>query len=384
MYFFIHVLVRENGRVEGFNIWRIYIMVSRRLMIIGGVVVVAVVGGVVYSMTTQSANKTSAFTAAIVSDTNGVNDKGFNQSAWEGLKKWGASEGLSKGTAGYDYFQPKTVADYDTQLTQAANAKFNVVAAIGNTFKDSVQAVSKKYPDTKFVLVDEVAGKKYKNVASVMFRSEQSSYLVGVAAAKKAQALGDTTVGFVGGMKNAVIESFAAGYLAGVKSVDSNLTVDVEYAGSFSDVAKGQTMATTMIAKGEHVIFQAAGAVGSGVFTAAKKQDATLDAHSKDKVWVIGVDMDQTDMGKYETKDGQSDNLTLTSSLTGIGRGVQLIIESAQKDKFPGGKTVYYGLKEGGVGVTMNNLTDDEKTAVEKAKAAILDGSVKVPATMAN
>lgn len=359
-------------------------MVSRRTLIIGGVAVV-VVAGIAYAATSGSKGGSSdKFTAAVVSDTNGVNDKGFNQSAWEGLEKWGKANNLSKGQNGYNYFQPKTVADYDTQLTQAATAKYNVVSAIGNTFKDSVQTVSKKYPDTKFVLVDEISDKKYKNVASVMFHSEQSSYLVGIAAATKAKEIGDDTVGFVGGMKNQVIESFLAGYQAGVKSVDPNMKVDATYAGTFSDPAKGQTIAKAKMAQGEHIIFQAAGGVGNGVFQAAKDQDATLAADSKDKVWVIGVDMDQTNMGDYKSKDGQSANLTLTSSLTGVGRGVQLIMESAQKDKFPGGKTVYYGLKKGGVGVVTKNLNADEKKAVETAKEKIISGDIKVPATPEN
>lgn len=359
-------------------------MVSRRTLIIGGVAVV-VVAGIAYAATSGSKGGSSdKFTAVVVSDTNGVNDKGFNQSAWEGLEKWGKANNLSKGQNGYNYFQPKTVADYDTQLTQAATAKYNVVSAIGNTFKDSVQTVSKKYPDTKFVLVDEISDKKYKNVASVMFHSEQSSYLVGIAAATKAKEIGDDTVGFVGGMKNQVIESFLAGYQAGVKSVDPNMKVDATYAGTFSDPAKGQTIAKAKMAQGEHIIFQAAGGVGNGVFQAAKDQDATLAADSKDKVWVIGVDMDQTNMGDYKSKDGQSANLTLTSSLTGVGRGVQLIMESAQKDKFPGGKTVYYGLKEGGVGVVTKNLNADEKKAVETAKEKIISGDIKVPATPEN
>lgn len=359
-------------------------MVSRRTLIIGGVAVV-VVAGIAYAATSGSKGGSSdKFTAAVVSDTNGVNDKGFNQSAWEGLEKWGKANNLSKGQNGYNYFQPKTVADYDTQLTQAATAKYNVVSAIGNTFKDSVQTVSKKYPDTKFVLVDEISDKKYKNVASVMFHSEQSSYLVGIAAATKAKEIGDDTVGFVGGMKNQVIESFLAGYQAGVKSVDPNMKVDATYAGTFSDPAKGQTIAKAKMAQGEHIIFQAAGGVGNGVFQAAKDQDATLAADSKDKVWVIGVDMDQTNMGDYRSKDGKSANLTLTSSLTGVGRGVQLITESAQKDKFPGGKTVYYGLKEGGVGVVTKNLNADEKKAVETAKEKIISGDIKVPTTPEN
>ena len=359
-------------------------MVSRRTLIIGGVAVV-VVAGIAYAATSGSKGGSSdKFTAAVVSDTNGVNDKGFNQSAWEGLEKWGKANNLSKGQNGYNYFQPKTVADYDTQLTQAATAKYNVVSAIGNTFKDSVQTVSKKYPDTKFVLVDEISDKKYKNVASVMFHSEQSSYLVGIAAATKAKEIGDDTVGFVGGMKNQVIESFLAGYQAGVKSVDPNMKVDATYAGTFSDPAKGQTIAKAKMAQGEHIIFQAAGGVGNGVFQAAKDQDATLAADSKDKVWVIGVDMDQTNMGDYKSKDGKSANLTLTSSLTGVGRGVQLITESAQKDKFPGGKTVYYGLKEGGVGVVTKNLNAEENKAVETAKEKIISGDIKVPTTPEN
>ena len=356
-------------------------MVSRRLMIAGGVVVVAIAGIGLASMNGGQAQGENQFTAAMVSDTNGVNDKGFNQSAWEGLQKWGKQNNLTKGKDGYNYFQPKSVADYDTQLTQAATAKYDLVAAIGNTFKDSIETVADKQPKTKFVLVDEQADKKYKNVASVKFHSEQSSYLVGVAAAKKAQAVGDKTVGFIGGMRNSVIESFLAGYQAGVKSVDPSIKVDATYAGTFSDPAKGQTIAKAKIAQGEHVIFQAAGGVGNGVFQAAKDQSATLVSGSKEKVWVIGVDLDQTNMGDYKTKDGKKDNLTLTSSLTGIGRGVQLIAKDAQHDKFPGGKTVYYGLKEGGVGVVTKNLNDDEKQSVDTAKDKIIDGDIKVSAT---
>ncbi|MCX2910749.1 BMP family ABC transporter substrate-binding protein, partial [Bifidobacterium longum] len=87
-----------------------------------------------------------------------------------------------------------------------------------------------------------------------------------------------------------------------------NMNVDVQYADSFTDAAKGQTIAKAMMAKGEKVIFQAAGTVGNGVFTAAKDNNQTMTADSKDKVWVIGVDMDQSDMGAYKDKDGKKSN----------------------------------------------------------------------------
>ena len=76
-------------------------MVSRRTLIIGGAAVV-VVAGIAYAATSGSKGGSSdKFTAAVVSDTNGVNDKGFNQSAWEGLEKWGKANNLSKGQNGY-------------------------------------------------------------------------------------------------------------------------------------------------------------------------------------------------------------------------------------------------------------------------------------------
>ncbi|MBJ7672691.1 BMP family lipoprotein [Weissella confusa] len=355
-------------------------MVSRRLLLVGGVVAVAAVGGAAYAMSGNDAgNAKKNYTVAIVTDVGGVDDKSFNQSAWEGLEKWGKSHKLTKGVNGYNYFQSKTQADYATNFQQAVTAKYSMVAGIGYSLHDATVNAAKKNPKTDFVLVDDIDTKKTKNVASVMFRSEQSSYLAGVAAATKAKDLGSNTVGFVGGMHGNIVDAFEAGYVAGVQSVDKNIKVDVQYADSFTDASKGQTITNAMIAKGEKVIFQAAGAVGNGVFTSAKDTNQQLVADSKDKVWVIGVDMDQSDMGAYTSKDGKKSNFTLTSSITGVGRGLELVANKAMKGEFPGGKTVAYGLKEGGVATPTKNMTDDEKSAVEKAKDDIVSGKIKVP-----
>ncbi|MDR3240852.1 MAG: BMP family ABC transporter substrate-binding protein [Lactobacillaceae bacterium] len=356
-------------------------MVSRRLKMIGGaVVVVAVVGGIIAATSNKDSAKNSKnFSVAIVTDVGGIDDKSFNQSAWEGLKAWGKDNNLKQGKDGYTYFQSKTAADYQTNFQQAVEGGYKMIAGIGYSLHDATETAAKKNPKTEYVLVDDIASSKIKNVTSVMFRSEQSSYLAGVAAATKAKALGDSSVGFIGGMHGNIIDAFEAGYVAGVKSVDSNLTVNVQYADSFTDSAKGQAIANTMIAKGEHVIFQAAGAVGNGVFQSAKDTNQTLDADSKDKVWVIGVDMDQSNMGVYKSKDGKSENFTLTSSITGVGRGLQLVADKAKDGKFPGGKVVAYGLKQGGVSTPTNNLNAAEKAAVEKAKKAIIAGTIKVP-----
>jgi basic membrane protein A len=360
-----------------------YIMFSRRLMVIGGVVVVAVAAGVAYTMTQNGSSSASKnYTVAMVTDVGGVDDKSFNQSAWEGLKAWGKEHDLKQGKDGYNYFQSDSEADFATNFSQAVSAGYKLVAGVGYATHDALVNAAKANKDTNFVLLDDDAGSKYSNVSSVVFHSEQSSYLAGVAAATKAKELGDTTVGFIGGQNSETIQTFQAGYIAGVQSVDANMTVDSQFVGSFTDSAKAKTIATAMIAKGEHVIFHAAGPAGNGMFTAIKDTDTGLTADAKDKVWAIGVDMDQANMGSYKTSDGKSANFTLTSAVKAVGHGLALIADKGLKGDFPGGETTSLGLKDKGVYVTTKNLDDEEKAAVKKAQKAILDGDVAVPTTM--
>ena len=354
-------------------------MVSRKLVV--GAVALVVVGGVAFGFA-QNAPKKAAkdnFTVAMVTDVGGIDDHSFNQSAWEGLQKWGKENNLTKGTSGYDYFQSKTASDFQTSFNQAVSNKFDLVAGIGYSLHEATVSTAEKNKNTKFVLVDDIDTKKTKNVASVMFKSEQSSYLVGVASATKAKELGQTSVGFVGGVPGNIIDAFEAGYTAGVKSVDKNMKVDVQYTNSFTDAAKGQIITNALIANGNHVIFQAAGASGNGVFTSAKAVNTKLSKDSKDKVYVSGVDMDQTAMGAYSDVNGDKDNFVLTNSLTNVGRGLELIANQAKDGKFPGGKVTAYDLKSGGVGVTTKGLNKAEKVAVKKATTKITSGTVKVP-----
>lgn len=354
-------------------------MVSKK-MLVGGAVALVVVGGAAVA-STQGGTKDSKknFTVAMVTDVGGVDDKSFNQSAWEGLEKWGKSHNLTKGTNGYDYFQSKSASDFQTSFNQAVSNKFDIVAGIGYSLHEATVSTAKANPKTNFVLVDDIDTKKTKNVASVMFKSEQSSYLVGVASATKAKELGLKSVGFVGGVHGNIIDAFEAGYVAGVKSVDPNMKVNVQYTDSFTDAAKGQIITNAMISGGERVIFQAAGASGNGVFTSAKATNSKLANDSKDKVFVSGVDMDQTDMADYKDVSGKKSNFILTNSLTNVGRGLQLIADQSMKGKFPGGKTTVYDLKAGGVGITKKGLDEEELKAADKAAKDITSGKVEVP-----
>lgn len=309
---------------------------------------------------------------AMVTDTGGVDDKSFNQSAWEGLQEWGAEHKLSKG-AGFDYFQSSNASDYSTNFSAAIDEGYTVVAGIGFSLIDAVATSAKDYPETNFIMIDNVLD-GFDNVASATFADHEASYLAGIAAGKATKT---KKVGFIGGMEGEVITRFEKGFVAGVKSVDESIQVDVQYAGSFTDSAKGKTVAAAQYAAGSDVIFHAAGATGNGVFSEAKEINEKRAAD--EKVWVIGVDRDQSDQGAYTDKDGKEGNFVLASTIKQVGQALHLLADLAVDGKFPGGQVTVYGLKDGGVDLALTNVDEETAKLIEDAKAGIISGDITVP-----
>ncbi|WP_159795777.1 BMP family lipoprotein [Streptococcus halichoeri] len=310
--------------------------------------------------------------AAIVTDTGGVDDKSFNQSAWEGLKAWGKENNLKKG-AGFDYFQSTSESEYATNLDTAVSSGYKLIYGIGFALKDAIVKAAGDNSEANFVIIDDVIKGK-NNVASVTFADNEAAYLAGIAAAKTTKT---KVVGFVGGMEGTVITRFEKGFEEGVKSVDKDIKIKVDYAGSFGDAAKGKTIAAAQYAAGADIIYQAAGGTGAGVFNEAKAENERKN--EADKVWVLGVDRDQKDEGNYTSKDGKKSNFVLASSIKKVGHAVQLINKKVVDGKFPGGKTTVYGLKDGGVDIATTNLSEDAVAAIKEAKAKIIAGDIKVP-----
>lgn len=315
---------------------------------------------------------------AIITDIGGVDDKSFNQSAWEGLKAWGKEHDLKKGTEGYDYIQSNDASEYTTNIDQAVTNGFKTVFGIGYLLADPITQAADANPDTQFAIIDSVIDGK-DNVVSATFKDNEAAYLAGVAAAHTTKS---NKVGFIGGEEGAVIDRFEAGFANGVKDAAKELgkdvDVDIEYAASFGDPAKGKALAANMYQNGADIIYHASGGTGAGVFQEAKALNEEKNA-DEDKVWVIGVDSDQDAEGKYKSKDGKDENFTLTSTLKGVGAAVQDISNRALEDKFPGGEHLVYGLKDGGVDLTEGYLSDDAKAAVKEAKDKIIAGDIKVP-----
>ena len=304
-------------------------------------------------------------TAALVTDGGSIDDKSFNQSAWEGLEAWGKENKLEKGVNGYNYAQSNSDADFTPNINKLIKAKYSTIFGIGYKLAPAIKKTAKQNPKTNFVIIDDVVSGK--NVASVTFKSEQSSFLAGVAAAETTKT---NKVGFLGGVKSDVITTFEKGFIQGVHAVNPKITVDVKYAGSFTKADLGQSMATAMYNNGEDVIFHAAGGTGAGAFTAAKNL-----AKNGKKVWVIGVDQDQKADGAY--KGG---NVTLASAVKEVGNAAKDIANKAMKDKFPGGKVVTYDLKSKGVDLVNDNMSDSAWKVVQQYVQKIIKGDLTVKA----
>ncbi|HFZ7204959.1 TPA: BMP family protein [Streptococcus agalactiae] len=290
----------------------------------------------------KSANK-SDIKVAMVTNQGGVDDKSFNQS------------------------------DHANNLDTAASSGYNLIFGIGFGLHDTIEKVSENNKDVKYVIVDDIIKGK-ENVASVTFADNEAAYLAGVAAAKTTKT---KTVGFIGGMEGVVVKRFEAGFKAGVKSIDPAIKVAVSYAGSFTDAAKGKTIAATQYATGVDVIYQAAGGTGAGIFSEAKTENETRK--ESNKVWVIGVDRDQSQEGNYVSKDGKKANFVLASTIKEVGKSLQSVAELTEKKQYPGGKVTVFGLKDSGVDIKEHQLSSEGSVAVKKAKEDIVSGKIQVP-----
>ncbi|GER65684.1 putative lipoprotein YufN [Weizmannia acidilactici] len=342
--------------------------------------IVLAVGTLLAACGSNSGNSGSGnkdkFTVALVTDTGGIDDRSFNQSAWEGLQQFGKDNNMTQGKNGYDYLQSKSDADYTTNLNTAVRNGFDLVYGVGYKLQPAIEKIADQRKNTNFAIIDSVITGK-KNVASITFKEEEGSFLVGVVAG---MATKSNKIGFIGGTDSDLINKFAAGFKAGVKAANPKADVQIQYVGSFDDASKGQSIASAMYKSGVDVIYHAAGGSGKGVFTEAK--NIKQDDPSKN-VWVIGVDRDQADEGQVTVK-GKDYNVTLTSMVKRVDKAVIDLSTKAKNGKFPGGKTIVYGLKEDGVGIapTQDNLTPEMKAAVKKWTQKIINGDVTIPSKL--
>ncbi len=308
------------------------------------------------------------FKVGMVTDVGGVDDKSFNQSAWEGLTAFGKENKLKENEE-YRYLQSSKESDYVPNLTKFGETNYDLTFGIGFLMQKSIEKVAGQFPKNQFAIVDAVVNKP--NVTSITFKDHEGSFLVGVVAAMTTKS---NKVGFIGGVKSPLIEKFESGFKAGVKAVNPNIEIVSQYAEAFDKPEKGSVLASAMYGQGVDVIYHASGATGNGVFTEAKNRKK-----KGENVWVIGVDRDQT-------QEGMPENVTLTSMVKRVDVAVEKVSQEAKDGKLQGGKTEEFGLKDDGVGIA--KTTDNVKkvnpeilTKVEDYKKKIINGEIKVPST---
>lgn len=291
---------------------------------------------------------------AMVTDVGGLGDKSFNDAAYEGLKMCEKKLG-----AKIMVVESKKMEDYVPNLKSLADQKYDMIWGIGFLMTDALKEVSKQYPDIKFGIIDSVVDNP--NVASVVFKEQEGSFLVGLIAGKDSKK---KIVGFVGGMEFPLIQKFEAGFKAGVKAANPKVKVLTAYAGAFNDPAKGKELANTQFATGADIVYHAAGATGLGVIAAAKERGKGY--------YAIGVDKDQHSEAPANVIACMVKRVDI-----GVFTGSKLLADG----KFKAGVTEL-GLKEDGVGVcatTVKTASPAAMKLVAKYTKLIIDGTVVVP-----
>ena len=333
-------------------------MAIRKWMVVASLALVAVVALTVASIGSAKSEANAALKVAVVTDIGGLNDKGFNALAAKGL----ANAEKQLGVDGR-IFISKTAADYIPNLSRAARDGYDLIIANGFLLGDATAAVAKRFPDTKFAIIDfpwVLAKGKPKNVRGLIFKEAEAGYLAGVAASTVTKG---SAVSFVGGQDVPAVVAFLAGYRMGATKTNAKTKVISGYSQEFVDQAKCKELALTQIEQGSKVVFAAAGGCGLGALQAAKEQG----------VWGIGVDSDQAYLGTH----------ILTSATKKVDVAVFTITGQTAKGTFKGGVDTVFTVKNGGVGFGKVSVKAPNRAAlIAKLTAAskqLASGKVRPP-----
>lgn len=298
---------------------------------------------------------------ALMTDTGGINDEAFNQSAWEGAQK--VKEDLN-----FDirYIESKQVSDYKSNLDVLNDSNPDMIFVMGYTAADMLKDEAELNPDQHYTIIDYAYDEPIENVLSIRFRDSEPAFLMGYLAAHTTKS---NKVGFVGGIKSETIGEFEYGFKAGVfyasKELNKDVKVDVQYIESFQDDTKGKAIANGMYSKGIDVVYAVAGNAGRGVIQAAAEQGK----------YVIGADKDQQYLAP---KNVIGSTLKLSNQV--VYNVCKDIVDVNDLSELTGRNKIM-GLKDVAVDVVINKdlIDQDLINKVTEIKNKISDGSVNPP-----
>jgi basic membrane protein A len=291
-----------------------------------------------FSLLLSSCGAASEYEIALVTDVGDIDDKSFNQGAWEGVEAFAEDNNKT-----YQYYKPTEVnnTEYVNTIDLAVEGGAKVIVTPGFLFETPIFLAQDAHPEVSFILLDGVPHsadysefRQEDNVLSILYAEEQAGFLAGYAAV----ADGYRSLGFMGGMAVPAVVKFGVGFMLGAQAAatdeNADVTIQYHYTGDFADTPDNAATAETMFEDGVEVIFAAGGAVGLSVISEAEKADKK----------VIGVDVNQgLALGKLDT--------VITSAMKGLGTSVIQALEEYYADEFPGGEVWVLNASNDGVGL---------------------------------
>lgn len=315
--------------------------------------------------TEAKSDSAGGYELALVTDLGTIDDKSFNQGAWEGLKKYAEENGVS-----YKYYQPQegTTDSYLETIGLAVEGGAKLVVCPGFLFEEPIFLAQDEYKDIHFILLDGVPHsgdyseqRTEANVMPILFQEDEPGFLAGYAAVKD----GNTKLGFLGGMAVPAVIRFGYGFAEGADYAAKELGIDgieimYNYTGAFAATPEAQSMAASWYQNGTEVIFGCGGAVGNSVMAAAEEKGKKF----------IGVDVDQS----FESET------VMTSAMKQLSVSVYDGVKAFYDGKFPGGETSIFSAKNDGIGLPMetSRFTTFTQEDYDKIYAELKEGKIEL------
>ncbi|MEZ4869847.1 MAG: BMP family ABC transporter substrate-binding protein [Caldilineaceae bacterium] len=319
------------------------------------------------SDTTATSSETPALKIGLVTDVGRINDRSFNQSAWEGVTQACADLGLAEGED-CKFIETQDPADYGDNIQQFVDGGFNVIISVGFALGEATATAAKDNPDVMFIGVDQFQVEEISNVTGLIFHEDQSGFLAGALAAQMTKTAKIAAV--LGTDLVPPVVAFKEGYELGAKYINPEIEVISTYHPggldkAFLDPEWGASTAKQALDQGADVIFAAGGSTGNGAL-----QEAAAAASAGSEVYCIGVDTDQ-----WETLPAAHPCL-ISSAMKLITPGVVDLVMAAKNGEFPGGN--YYGSAGLAPYHDFEDVIPQEvKDKVAEIDAALKDGSLE-------
>lgn len=304
-----------------------------------------------------------------------LGDKSYFDSANEGIEAIKAEYGCETKVLEMGTDQSKFASSYEDLIDEG----WDLIIVIGINAGQPMLDVAAKYPEQKFILVDELidfSNGQNANVFTMNHKTYEGSYLIGALAALCTSSSmpnmnPDKAIGFVGGMDIPVINDFLVGYLQGAKSVDPDVKVTIGYISSFTDAAKGKEIGLSMFNTNVDAVYQAAGGAGLGA----------LDAAAETGKYAFGTDADQSELFKADEKKA---NAILASMLKRVGNSIRITVKDYMDGALKFGTNRDFGTAEDCIAITdtnqwyTKNVPQDIQKQVADIKAKVKSGEIKV------